>query len=325
MESIEAKIAANIGGYDRCSFIGASEIASLCGCGRHTPRHIYAMKRGLIKPMVATERMKLGNIHEDEILRMFSSKTDCVLSKFQQEYVDKDNPHLKCHIDAFATFPDSSFLEHGVVDAKLKDINIFNYSKKWGTEFTDEVPFDELLQIHCQMNLSGCSVGYLAVFVVDYTKLVDKPLAESGSLHIYKIQADKEIWDVIRSKAHEFWYDFIANKKPPPIVQNGDAIKQMTDIYTTINDGSIIDGNDEIEALHNKIADLNKEIYDKSSVVRALTKERNKHMSHVLEYMKCNEFLQLNNGVYRRRAVSRKPIPASTSIRCVFENKEPEK
>lgn len=147
-----------------------------------------AMERGRrLEPVVAT--MFAGS-HPEYDVQVNRQGTE-----EPEEYVDEEHPFLIGHPDRLL-YDSKGKLVAGL---EIKTSNVAN-SKYWGTEYTDSIPANYLVQCQWYAGLTKLPEWLVAVaFVDDWGKI--------RFYREYKVVADNELFNALRGCAVKFWHD----------------------------------------------------------------------------------------------------------------------
>lgn len=101
-----------------------------------------------------------------------------------------------------------------VIDAKTSGIVGPGNLSEWGEEFTDEISENYLLQINCQMLVTGAELGHIAALI------------GNRGFAMYTIQPHKELMAAIQTKATEFIAS-LSGDVPPPEPPQLETLKRI--------------------------------------------------------------------------------------------------
>jgi len=176
--------------------IGGSEIGAVLGCDPYRDGFaLWALKRGLVRPIPPTSRMRMGQIFEPAILQLYSEQT---------------GRELEIGLGAIA-HPGMSFMIYSPdalcrklqlgVDAKLVSLD---QRFKFG-DTVDQIPEHIQLQCHYYMAATDFATWDVAAFVA------------TGDLRIYTVERDLVLEEFILEKAEEYWRRYLVGDEIPPI------------------------------------------------------------------------------------------------------------
>ena len=84
----------------RSKFIGGSDAASICGVNQYRSAHdVFLDKIGQGKPVIETEAMRWGTLHEDTIAREYSIRTGREVKVVQHSITHPSYTFMGCHLD----------------------------------------------------------------------------------------------------------------------------------------------------------------------------------------------------------------------------------
>lgn len=272
----------------RSTGIGASESAAACGVSDWaTPLEIYLRKRGEIPPVVENDAMKMGNLLEPVVARLFVDAGNSLELYSPGLFRSKRWPHM-------LSTPD------GIVDrlalAEFKTMNDRRAEKELGAEGTDEIPWDWICQAQQQMAVTGCEIVFFGVLI--------------GGVQFrqFEVERNDNAINRIAEKTQVLWQQI--QEGTPPSFPDGhkssmDLIKEM---FPGIRDGKQIELSyeasgrwEEYERLSKKAAELKKAAdLEKAAVFHELA-----------DY----EAGQLKDGRWlRRKLIKKKPQAATQYI-----------
>jgi len=142
----------------------------------------------------------------EEVLRPFvSEKLGRELRRDRREYLHPDLP-LIGHVDYRASALNSEV--RPVVD--MKTSLGWGAKNRFGTDGTDEVDDDVLLQMQGYLMLTGAETAYVAALV------------PGPELKIFTVAADQDLYQIIADRLAEFWWH-VTNDVAPDIATLADA------------------------------------------------------------------------------------------------------
>lgn len=226
---------------ERKTFIGASEIAAVCGVHPYaTPFTVWCEKRGLTEPKDQTEPMYWGNRLESEVAKEFTRRTKIKLVK------GKTCRHEK--FPYFAATPDFELVGmNGLLECKIAG----HFSgKNFGENGSDEVPQQYVMQCMWQIYICQKEFCYLAVLI------------ENREYRIFRITRDDELIDSMKRIAYKFWNENVLTGDPPPFTGHEPDVEALKRLYTFDNGGRT-----NTDEEHDEIAiDLGKVLQQKAEI-----------------------------------------------------------
>jgi len=200
---------------ERAKYLGGSDIGAILGFSKYrTALDIWLEKTGRVVNNVDNLPVRFGNFVESFVASEYAAQTGYALVHSETKVVHPEHPFMVGHIDRFAfgsgVNGDGSahhlFNSNGSCIAshllECKTANPFNQSD-WGELGTDEVPMSYLVQCLWYLaitNLERCDVAVLF---------------GNSDFRIYEVFRDKELEELIISKAAVFWNDYVLADKPP--------------------------------------------------------------------------------------------------------------
>ncbi len=191
---------------DRKEYIGGPDAATLCGLNPwSTPYEIWARKTGRVGDVEMNEKMELGLLMEEPILKHYE-KREGVHLDYPGTVIDDGYKYLGGSPDAEVRGQNKG------VEAKLVGMSM---ASKFGEDGSDEVA--ELYFAQCQW----------------YMGLMDYPLWDLCALigtdyKVFHLERDPEIIGLMRDRAHKFWKDHVLADVPPEVAAGDtDVLKKM--------------------------------------------------------------------------------------------------
>ena len=197
---------------NRHLYIGGSDISAIMGMSKwKTALKLWCEKTQRVQSpdLSNVEAVELGNDLEEFVARKFSQKTGKQVRRSPKVYQHPDYPYMVAHIDRLITNSEE-LLECKTTSVFKKD--------EWENE---EIPQEYILQVMWYLGITGRKVGYIAVLI------------GGQSFKYKKIEFDSELFDVMVTKAKEFW-EHVQNDTPVDIVANDD--ETLKEMYSTHND-----------------------------------------------------------------------------------------
>lgn len=207
--------------------IGGSDVAAICGLSKFkTPFEVYLEKTEEDIPQDHNDYIWWGNANEPTIIK-----------KYLDTYPDKtitypDTIHHKNHSFLFANV-DGLLSDKGILEAKNVGINSL---KKWGMQYTDDIPVEYLLQV----------AHYAAILEAPYVHIA--AYFGGADFRIYEYIPNKKIEALILEKCINFWENHVLKRIPPPATCYEDNLKLWKE---SVKDSSKIAPADIIASLQN--------------------------------------------------------------------------
>jgi predicted phage-related endonuclease len=161
--------------------------------------------------ILADEAVQLGRLLERPILRWGARRCGQRIVCNQFRVSEHAGLKLGAQHDALSLSDPSQGFE-----AKTAGLRgPFLASELWGEEGTDQVPPWILAQTQWQAIVSGLAVVWV-------------PALLGGRGHrLYRIDANKDLRDILLEKAHEFWEQYVRRDTPPPSAPPGLDLARM--------------------------------------------------------------------------------------------------
>jgi len=201
---------------NRTKYLGGSDIGAILGFSKYrTALDVWLEKTGRITNTVNNLPIRFGTFAESFVASEYATQTGYGLVHSEEGIPHPKYPFMVGHIDRFA-FESESLEDTDSIDLfnsdgscatthllECKTASPFNQSD-WGELGTDEVPMRYLVQCLWYLaitNLERCDVAVLF---------------SNSDFRIYEVYRDKELEDLIITKAVAFWNDYILADTPPP-------------------------------------------------------------------------------------------------------------
>lgn len=207
---------------ERKTYIGASEIAAVCGIHPYdTPRKIWMVKKGL---MVVEDNlpMKIGRLLENTVAQEFAKDLGVrpqALTKSKLVRHPK-YPYCASNPDRFWRSPS------GLAVVQCKTCNQFA-SGDFGKTGTDEVKDEYLMQVGWEMWTAGANLGFLAVLI------------GNNDFRWFKFDWTETMKAIVKraaEDAREWWHEYYLADIPPPITGQDEDTRIVTGAYQNHDD-----------------------------------------------------------------------------------------
>lgn len=244
---------------ERTKYLGGSDIGAILGFSKfRTALDVWLEKTGRVINEVDNLPVRFGSFAEEFVASEYATQTGFCLVHSEAGVVHPTHPFMVGHIDRFVfdSVQGSDALDGELFNSdgscaashllECKTVSPFNQSD-WGELGTDEVPMSYLVQCLWYLaitNLERCDVAVLF---------------GNTDFRIYEIYRDKELEDLIISKAASFWQDYVQLDTPPPAQCESDYQHLFNKEVT----GKTIEADSTICELTKKLGLLNCEIKSK--------------------------------------------------------------
>jgi putative phage-type endonuclease len=198
---------------ERTKYLGGSDVGAILGFSKYrTALDVWLEKTGRIENVVDNLPVRFGSFAESFVANEYANQTGYTLVHSETGVAHPQYPFMVGHIDRYIfehsdVVDEGLFLSDGSCAAshllECKTASPFNQSD-WGELGTDEVPMSYLVQCLWYLaitNLERCDVAVLF---------------GNSDFRIYEVYRDKELEDLIISKAATFWNSFVQLDTPPP-------------------------------------------------------------------------------------------------------------
>ena len=202
--------------------IGGSIVSAIIGQNPwETPLSAYLKLRREVSPTPDNPAMERGRRLEPVVATMFSGshpeydvRNNRKGTEEPEEYIDEEHPFLIAHPDRLLYDKNGKL----VAGLEIKTSNVSN-SKLWGTESTDSIPTNYLIQCQWYAGLAKIPEWLVAVaFVDDFGKI--------RFYREYKVVADNELYNALRGCAIKFWRDNVVAGVAPVMDKVNDTMKR---------------------------------------------------------------------------------------------------
>jgi len=244
---------------NRTKYLGGSDIGAILGFSKYrTALDVWLEKTDRVVNVVDNLPVRFGSFAEEFVASEYANQTGNVLVHNEVGVTHPTYPFMVGHIDRFvfnssldsARDSQSPFNPDGSCAAthllECKTASPFN-QLDWGELGTDEVPMSYLVQCLWYLaitNLERCDVAVLF---------------GNSDFRIYEVYRDKELEDLIISKAAAFWNDYVQLDTPPPAQCEADY--QI--LFKKEISGKAVEANPTLCELTQKLQLLNSEIKSK--------------------------------------------------------------
>lgn len=202
--------------------IGGSIVSAIIGQNPwESPLSAYLRLRKEVSPTPDNPAMERGRRLEPVVATMFAGshpeydvRCNRKGTEEPEEYVDEEHPFLIGHPDRLLYDKNGNL----VAGLEIKTSNVSN-SKMWGTENTDSIPTNYLIQCQWYAGISKLPEWLVAVaFVDDFGKI--------RFYREYKVVADNELYNALRGCAIKFWRENVVAGVAPVMDKVNDTMKR---------------------------------------------------------------------------------------------------
>ena len=269
---------------DRQHFIGASEVATVCGENAYASAAVlFAEKKGLRAPKQDSGPMRRGRWLENGAL-------EALLEHHPEWDVKRAKLHLRdtelrlaATPDAFATRPDRKGF--GVIQVKCVSRKTFR--DQWLLDPEDRIdtgdaepPISFRLQTLAEQMLSDVQWGTIAALILgEY----------NCDFREFKIERDAVLEDRIRYNVKKFWSDYLDQNIMPPLDFERDAelVKQL---YPKDNDTTI-----DLRSNNRALAAID-ELIETSAAIKRMQKQEKSLKSELAAMLGHHSYGELADG-----------------------------
>ena len=245
---------------DRTKYLGGSDIGAILGFSKYrTALDVWLEKTGREVSNVDNLPVRFGSFAESFVASEYASQTGFQLVHSEAGVAHPKHPFMVGHIDRFVFerssdingelfHPDGSCAASHLLECKTA--SPFNQSD-WGELGTDEVPMSYLVQC----------LWYLAITNIERCDVA--VLFGNSDFRIYEVYRDKELEELIISKAAAFWHEHVLADTPPPAQCESDYQHLFSKEVT----GKAVEADLSVCELAQKLQVLNSEIKSKEMEV----------------------------------------------------------
>lgn len=247
---------------DRRTGLGGSDIGAILGLNPwRTPFQVFQEKTGKAEPFTGNLQTRFGSYAEEFVAREYCEQTGRQVQRFNGLLRHPEAP-LIGHIDRLvipegskrASWRQEIRTDLGL-EAKTASAFAAGRDSEWGEAGTDAVPPSYLTQSAVYMALTGCPHWDLAV------------LFGNQEFRIYHLARDLELEGYILEEASRWWRDHVVAGVPP----NPSSELEARQRWPRHSDGKVIDADDEMVMLLNKLAYCKrrgKEVSDEEQAIK---------------------------------------------------------
>ena len=248
---------------NRTKYLGGSDIGAILGFLKYrTALEVWLEKTGRVSNIVDNLPVRFGSFAEAFVAKEYAAQTSSTLVHSETGVTHPHYPFMVGHIDRFVFEPgmgsnaktSNLFNSDGSCAAshllECKTASPFNQSD-WGELGTDEVPMSYLVQCLWYLaitNLERCDVAVLF---------------GNSDFRIYEVYRDKELENLIISKAADFWNAYVKTYAPPPAQCEAD----YQQLFKRATSGKVVEADPAISELTRKLQLLNSEIKSRESEI----------------------------------------------------------
>jgi putative phage-type endonuclease len=285
---------------ERQTGIGGSDAATACGLSPHrTPLELWLKKTGQMPPELAdvpdSQRMHFGRILEATIAAEYA--------RTQEVRLRRRNTQLRHPKHAFMVANVDRLIEGQRTGLEIKNVDLFAFkSGEWGADGSDEVPTDYLFQ---------CA-HYMAV--LDYERWHLAALVGGNDLHVFTIERDRELEQMMIDSEAEFWRHVESREAPPLDYAHPSALRLVKQLYPG-TDGTTIALDAEVAKWHAVREEAEAHLKQYKAVSDGAR-------AHILDAMGNAAIGRFDDGsIYTRKTVQRKgySVEPMEYIDCRFK------
>lgn len=203
---------------ERKTYIGASEIAAICGINSYdTPRHVWMVKKGLAT-VEDNLPMKIGRLLEDTVAQEFAKEIGVNVRAFKRSGLVRQQTY-----EYFGCNPDRIWKDSVI---QIKTCNQYA-SGDFGKTGTDEVKDEYLIQVAWEMWICKKPKGYMPVLI------------GNNDFRWFAFEWNDTIQAIVKRAAEEantWWHDYYLKDELPPLMGHDKDTQIVTASYREHND-----------------------------------------------------------------------------------------
>jgi putative phage-type endonuclease len=196
---------------DRKTYLGSGDIAAVAGVSPYSSAlDVWARKTGAVPEVEQTERMRVGIVLEQPIIRELYAEPRGFIVETPGHVAHPEFPHFGATVDALAGKRTSaSQLADPVIDDPLiVECKVVgpHMQKRWGTvdeDGPDAVPPDVLVQVQWQMFCTGLTHADVVALL-------------GTEVRVYRVEYDPSMAANLETIGASFW-DLVQRKEAPLI------------------------------------------------------------------------------------------------------------
>lgn len=211
--------------------IGGSDVAPILGVSKfRSCLDVYLDKIGATVDTEETSPMRWGTLLEPVILNEFLYQTGESLAQ---------NPgFLRSHQHEFMVANLDGLTQSGaIIECKTA-----RSTDGWGEVMTDEIPIYYITQVQHYMAVTGAELTYVPALI------------GGSDFRIYKVEADKDLQEMMIEKESQFWNQVVNKIQPDPVSE-----MDLSKLYPKSLKNAI-EGNSEIYFKIGLLSDINSQI-----------------------------------------------------------------
>lgn len=178
---------------ERRTYIGASDIAGICGLDRYkTPLDIYNQKLGLTADFLGNAHTERGNRLEAIAADYYTELTGTKLRRHNEGFTHPQHDFIRGHVDRMVVG------EKRIVEVKCPSVAAFRRHQREG------LPESYLIQSQVYMGLANVPQLTFCIFCADVWDMATFDIAFDGT-----------IYNALIAQAVEFWTENVQKQIPP--------------------------------------------------------------------------------------------------------------
>lgn len=172
-------------------YIGGSDAGAVLGLNPwKSPLDVWLDKKSKVEEKEEpTYRMKLGNILEDTVAKLFEEETGKTVRRDNRMMVSKENPFMMANIDRRVVG------ENSILECKT--------TTQWNKKFwkNNSVPLSYQIQCHHYMVVTGADKCYIAC-MIGFTDFVIREIERDEAVIELLIEGEKEFHDLLKDPSN---------------------------------------------------------------------------------------------------------------------------
>ena len=219
--------------------IGGSDIAAILGVSKFKTALDVFLSKTTDQPEEENERFYWGHALENPIIDRFVKETGfSVLRQPETKRLSESQPYILANADALILGKDGK--PQGILE--IKTSSAYN-TKEWSADDGEAIPLEYSAQVQWYMGIFDVDFAYLAVLI------------GGNQYRHYRIERDKELFEMMRDRAVAFWQNHVLTNTPPAPQNAEDVLK----LYPQ-DDGGSKEADGETLQAYNELCEIKAEI-----------------------------------------------------------------
>ncbi len=190
--------------------IGGSDIAAILGVSKFKTALDVFLSKTTDQPEEENELFYWGHALENPIIDRFVKETGfSVLRHPETQRLSESQPYILANADALILGEDGK--PQGILEIKTSSAY---KTKEWSVDDGEAIPLEYSAQVQWYMGIFDVDFAYLAVLI------------GGNQYRHYRIERDKELFEMMRDRAIAFWQNHVLTNTPP-VPQNAEDVLKL--------------------------------------------------------------------------------------------------